>query len=133
MPTEINYLLSAVALYLLMIVFQAVAATVSGKATLGDLLGPRDKLPANGVSQLHARARRAQANFTEGMVMFIPLVMITVYSAQTTPMSALGAALFFYGRLAFAPLYWFGVPVLRTVAWAVSIVGILLLLVGLIT
>ena len=133
MHTEINYLLSAVALYLLMIVFQAVAATVSGKVTLGDLLGPRDKLPANGVSQLHARARRAQANFTEGMVMFIPLVMITVYSAQTTPMSALGAALFFYGRLAFAPLYWFGVPVLRTVAWAVSIVGILLLLVGLIT
>ncbi len=133
MPTEINYLLSAVALYLLMIVFQAVAATVSGKVTLGDLLGPRDKLPASGVSQLHARARRAQANFTEGMVMFIPLVMITVYSAQTTPMSALGATLFFYGRLAFAPLYWFGVPVLRTVAWAVSIVGILLLLVGLIT
>jgi uncharacterized MAPEG superfamily protein len=35
--------------------------------------------------------------------------------------------LFFYGRLAFAPLYWFGVPVLRTVAWAVSIVGIIMI------
>ncbi len=133
MSTEINYLLSAVALYLAMIVFQAVAATFSGKVTLGDLLGPRDKMPANGVSPLHARARRAQANFTEGMIMFIPLVMITVYSSQTTSMTALGAALFFYGRLAFAPLYWFGIPVLRTVAWAVSIVGILILLVELVT
>jgi len=133
MPTEINYLLSAVILYLAMIVFQALAAIGSGKVTLGDLLGPRDDMPTDGVATLHARARRAQANFTEGMIMFIPLIMITVYSTETTPMTALGAALFFYGRLAYAPLYWFGVPVLRTIAWAVSIVGILILLVELIT
>ena len=42
-------------------------------------------------------------------------------------MTAMGAALFFYGRLAFAPLYYFGVPWLRTLAWFVSIIGILMI------
>jgi len=38
------------------------------------------------------------------------------------------SALFFWGRVVFAPLYWFGVPWVRTLAWAVSIVGILMIL-----
>ncbi len=41
-------------------------------------------------------------------------------------MTALGAALFFWGRLAYAPLYWFGVPWLRSAAWFVGIIGIVL-------
>ena len=128
MRPELSYLLSAVGLYLVMIVVQAVAATVSGKASVGELVGARDTLPPQGLSTLHGRARRAQANFTEGMVMFVPLVFVAYATDQFTALTATGAALFFYGRLAFAPLYYFGTPWLRTIAWFVSVLGILLFL-----
>ena len=133
MATELQYLLSAVGLYLFMIVMQAVAAVFSRKASVAELVGPRDALPANGLTPFHGRARRAQANMTEGMVMFVPLVLMAAYLDAFSPTTALGAVLFFYGRLAFAPLYWFGVPWLRTFAWAVSILGIILILWELVT
>lgn len=133
MPTEIQYLLSAVGLYGFMIVMQAVAATVSRKASVSDLVGARDDLPATGLTPFHGRTKRAQANFTEGMVMFVPLVLTAAYLDAFSSLTALGAALFFYGRLAFAPFYYFGVPWLRTLAWFVSIIGILCIFVELIT
>lgn len=133
MPTEILYLLSAVGLYGVMILMQAVAATVSRKASVSDLVGARDDLPSAGLTPFHGRTKRAQANMTEGMILFTPLVLITVQMNAVSDLTALGAALFFYGRLAFAPLYYFGVPWLRTLAWFVSVVGILILFVELIT
>jgi uncharacterized MAPEG superfamily protein len=133
MPTELLYLISAVGLYLFMIVMQAVSATVSRKASVADLVGARDDMPAAGLTTFHGRTKRAQANFTESMVMFVPLCLIAVYSNDTSALTALGAALFFYGRLAFAPMYYFGVPWLRTLAWFVSIIGILLFFVELLS
>jgi uncharacterized MAPEG superfamily protein len=133
MPTEINYLISAVGLYLVMVLAQSVAGALSGKATVSELVGARDDFPAVGLTPFHGRTKRAQANFNESMIMFIPLCLIAVYSGQTSDLTALGAALFFYGRLAFAPLYYFGVPWLRTLAWFVSVIGILLFFVELLT
>lgn len=133
MPLEIAYLLSAVGLYGFMIAMQAVGAVFSRKTTMKELLGPRDALPANGLTPFHGRTKRAQANMTEGMILFVPTVLAGAYLDAFTATTALGAALFFYGRLAFAPLYWFGVPVLRTVAWAVSLIGILMVFWGVVT
>jgi uncharacterized MAPEG superfamily protein len=45
--------------------------------------------------------------------------------------TVLGAQLYFWARLAYVPLYAFGVAYVRTLAWAVSIVGIVMLLVAL--
>ena len=133
MPTELQYLLSAVGLYLFMIVMQAVAAVFSRKASIAELVGPRDALPAAGLTPFHGRAKRAQANMTESMVMFVPLVLTAAHLDAFSPTTALGAVLFFYGRLAFAPLYYFGIAWLRTVAWAISILGIVLILWELVT
>ena len=127
MPTEILYLLSAIGLYAVMILMQAGAATFSKKASVSDLVGARDNLPSDGVTPFHGRTKRAQSNMTEGMIMFTPLVLIAVQMNALSPMTAMGAALFFYGRLAFAPLYYFGVPWLRTLAWFVSIIGIIMI------
>lgn len=127
MPTELRYLVYAALLYMLMIIMQAVAATLSRKASVSDLVGARDAMPPAGLTPFHGRTKRAQANMTEGMVMFTPLVFAIIYLGISSPLSALGAALFFWGRVAFAPLYYFGVPWLRTLAWFVSIVGIILL------
>lgn len=133
MMTELSALLSCVLLYLLMIVMQALAATFSKKASIKELLGPRDDMPSHGLTPFHARTKRAQANMTEGMVMFVPLIFAVLYLEETSTMTAAGATMFFYGRLAFAPLYYVGVPVLRTLAWAVSILGIILIMLELMT
>ena len=127
MPTEILYLIASVGLYGVMILMQTAAATLSKKASVNELVGPRDDLPAQGLTPLHGRTKRAQANMTEAMIMFTPLVLIAVQMNALSAMTALVAALFFYARLAFAPLYYFGVPWLRTLAWLVSMVGILMI------
>ncbi len=42
-------------------------------------------------------------------------------------MTVLGAQLFFWGRLAHAAIYMAGIPWLRTAAWLVSVLGLLLI------
>ncbi len=128
MTIELKYLVWSVALFFVMILAQAVGAVFSKKASLGELVGARDDLPASGLSPLHGRTRRAQYNMIEAMCMFVPLVLVAAVTNSFSSLTALGAAVFFWGRVAFAPLYWFGVPWVRTLAWAVSIVGILMIL-----
>ena len=128
MPIELKYLVWSVALFFVMILAQAVAATFSGKASVTELVGPRDNLPGAGLTPLHGRAKRAQANMTEGMMMFVPLVLVAAVTNSFSDLTALGAALFFWGRVAFAPSYWFGIPWVRTLVWFVSIIGILMIL-----
>jgi uncharacterized MAPEG superfamily protein len=45
-------------------------------------------------------------------------------------MMTLGAELYLYARVAYVPIYAFGIPGLRTLVWTVSVVGIVLILVG---
>jgi len=128
MPIELKYLVWSVALFFVMILVQAVAATFSGKASLSQLVGPRDNLPGLGLTPFHGRTKRAQANFIESMCMFAPLVLVASVTNSFSELTALGAALFFWGRVVFTPMYWLGVPWLRTLAWFVSIAGILMIL-----
>jgi uncharacterized MAPEG superfamily protein len=46
-------------------------------------------------------------------------------------MTVLGAQLYFWARLVYVPVYAAGIPYLRTLIWAASIVGIVLLLTAL--
>jgi uncharacterized MAPEG superfamily protein len=43
-------------------------------------------------------------------------------------MTVLGAQLYFWARLAYVPVYAAGIPYLRTLLWAASIAGIVLVL-----
>jgi uncharacterized MAPEG superfamily protein len=42
----------------------------------------------------------------------------------------MGAQLYFWGRVAFLPLYAIGVPFLRTIAWTAASAGIAMVLLG---
>lgn len=128
MPIELKYLVWSVALFFVMILAQSIGAIFSKKASIGELVGARDNMPGGGLTPFHGRTRRAQYNMIESMCMFVPLVLVAATTNSFSSLTALGAALFFWGRVAFAPLYWFGVPWVRTLAWAVSIVGILMIL-----
>jgi uncharacterized MAPEG superfamily protein len=75
-----------------------------------------------------ARAARASHNFLETFPFFAAAVLAVLLSKANTPHTASGAALYFWARLAYLPIYIVGIPYLRTLVWAVSIVGLLQLL-----
>src|SRR6185295_680661 len=73
------------------------------------------------------RAQRAHRNMLENLVLFAALVLIATVAGKTNSTTLLGAQLFFWGRAAYAVIYLAGIPYLRTAAWLVSIVGLVLI------
>ena len=55
-------------------------------------------------------------------------VLIATSLNRHTTMTMLGAQLYFLARVAFVPVYALGIPVVRTLVWAVALVGIVLVL-----
>ena len=90
-------------------------------------IGSRD-LPPPSVSVVTARLQRVFDNFRESFVYFAVAVLVVTSLAKNSPGSALGAQLYFWSRLAYVPVYAAGIPVARTAAWAVSIAGLLMVL-----
>ncbi len=74
---------------------------------------------------------RVVDNHREGLVMFAPLALIAAAAGVHNSSTVLGAQLFFYSRAVHAILYIIGVPLVRPLAWAVGIVGTVMLLLAL--
>ncbi len=123
MPIELSYLVSAIIVYFLMIVVQATLANLENKP--GTMAGARDGLVDKGV--MLSRARRANANMVEALIMFVPLILVAYVTDNLNGMTQLGAGLFLAARIVYAPLYWFGVPWLRTLVWFAGLVGTVLI------
>ncbi len=84
--------------------------------------GARDKdMGDPGV--LAGRLLRAQANLYETLPLMIGAVLIAHVAGADAGQAALGAQLYFFSRLVYLPLYAFGVPYLRSVAWLVGLYG----------
>jgi uncharacterized MAPEG superfamily protein len=77
------------------------------------------------------RLRRAYHNLLETYPVFVALALALAVTGQTGGIGALGAHLWLWGRVAYVPLYALGVPLLRTLAWIVALVGLILMLVEL--
>jgi uncharacterized MAPEG superfamily protein len=73
-----------------------------------------------------ARADRASRNFLETFPFFAVAVLALVLQGRNTAHTAMGTELFFWARLVYLPVYMIGIPYLRTLVWAVSIVGLLI-------
>jgi uncharacterized MAPEG superfamily protein len=78
------------------------------------------------------RAFHARTNMLENLMVFAILVIVAALAGISTPMTVLGAQLFFYGRVAHAVCYLAGIPYARTLAWVVSVVGMGMILSALI-
>ena len=92
--------------------------------------GNRDGAPPE-YTGLAARMARAQANLYEALPLFIGAVLLAHVSGRDTTLTAWGAGLFFWARLAYIPAYAYGVAPLRTLCWAVAVVGLVLVLISL--
>jgi|GEM_PF-96556 len=82
--------------------------------------GEDDPTPPTG---LHGRIHRANLNMQENLPIFAVLVLVVNVAGKAGDLSAMGAWVFFGARLGHALVYMAGVPVLRTVLWSVSLVG----------
>ena len=63
----------------------------------------------------------------ENLVLFAALVLIAVTAGKANAMTAMGAMIFFWGRVAYAVIYIAGIAWLRTLAWFVSVIGMALI------
>jgi uncharacterized MAPEG superfamily protein len=74
------------------------------------------------------RVRRAHANMVENLAPFAVLVLVTHVTGKANGATALGAELFFAGRLAHLLVYAAGIPVVRTLAFGLALAGEILIL-----
>jgi uncharacterized MAPEG superfamily protein len=75
-----------------------------------------------------ARAVRAHNNLTENLGLFAILVLVAHVTGKANATTALGAELFFFGRVAHIALYTAGAVYLRTAAYFVGVAGEILIL-----
>ena len=123
--TEIQMLCWAVVLGLVQLVVATTLATRDQGLPYN--MSARD-LPAPPVSQLSARMLRAFGNFRETFVYFAVAVLVVTVLGKANTTSALGAQIYFWARLVYVPVYAAGIPVARTLIWAVSIAGLVMVL-----
>jgi uncharacterized MAPEG superfamily protein len=128
MSIDLKLLIWSVALALLQMIVAVIGAQM--QVGLPPLAGNRENLPA--MLGWAGRAQRAHRNMLESIVVFAILVLVANATGKANAMTALGAELFFWSRLAYALIYLIGIPWVRTAAWGVSLVGLLLIFVQLI-
>jgi uncharacterized MAPEG superfamily protein len=128
MTPDMKFLLWSVALAFIQMLVAVSGATL--QVGLPRLAGNREGLPE--LAGWAGRAQRAHRNMLENLALFIALVLIAEIARRTNATTLLGAELFFWGRLAHAVIYVAGLPWLRTLAWAVSVIGLILIFLQLI-
>lgn len=90
-------------------------------------VGARDEaLPPQ--DPIVGRLARAQANFFETFPIMAAAILIVTVADLEDRSTAIGALLWLGARIIYLPLYAAGTPIVRTIAFLVSIVGIALVL-----
>ena len=129
MTTELTMLALAAVLGLVQIVLSAQSkARSTGYRWAG---GPRDE-PRPPLTPIAGRLERALANFLETFPLFAAAVLVTHATGRHDWMTEWGAILYLAARVAYVPLYAFGVFLVRSLAWNVGTIGIILILLSLV-
>ena len=93
--------------------------------------GPRDE-PMPPITGIAGRFERALRNFLETFALFAAAVLIAHVVNVHNGFTLWGAWLYVLGRVVYLPLYALGVPYIRSLAWNVASLGILLVLAGIV-
>lgn len=120
------------ALTLILALVQIGAAAMARTAELGVKwnAGPRDAAsPPAG--KYAGRLMRAQANLFETLPLFAAAVIMAHIAGKDGTLTAVGAHLYFFGRLIYLPLYAFGVPYVRSLVWLVAAGGLVMVIAAL--
>ena len=118
-------LVAATGLLAFVLVFPGLVALIL-EAGLMAGLGNRESVPP--LPEWANRAQRAQRNMVDTLVPFLAIVIGAQMAGVSNENTQLGMSLFFFGRLGHAVTYVLGIPYLRTVAFVVSVSGMMQIL-----
>ncbi len=121
MTAELIMLFWAVVLTFLQVIATVILCNIQASPT--ELAGNRDTFAPEGIA---GRASRAHRNMLENLPLFAALVLIVHVAGLSSDTSVLGAQIFVIARLAFAIIYIIGIPWIRTAAFLISVVGLVM-------
>ncbi len=93
-------------------------------------LSNRDHLPE--ATALGGRAERAAQNTKENFILFTALALVAQV-AGLGEQASFGAAVFFWARVVYLPVYLIGITYVRSAVWGVGIFGLALMARALLT
>lgn len=119
MTTELWMLMAGVGILAAGIVSQGIAGLIA----FGPLrqAGTRDE--PREPDKLMGRTTRAVQNQIESLALFTPIVLIAHMLDANTATSAFGATIYAMSRAIYMPVYWLGVPFVRTLLFTGGLVG----------
>lgn len=116
MPPELTVLALAGLLQVLQFFLMAVPVNLQlGPRYTG---GPRDE--ARPVTGMAGRLSRAMDNHFEALILFTIAVVVVTLGARNSPFTATCAWTYLGSRILYVPAYASGIPLLRSVVWAVG-------------
>ncbi|MBC7370523.1 MAG: MAPEG family protein [Bdellovibrionaceae bacterium] len=125
MTTELYVLSFAAILGLIQLMIATQLST--GQRGVKWNLSPRDqKMPE--LTGVAGRMDRAYKNFMETFAIFVAAIAVVHLANRLGPISTLGAELYLAARVLYVPVYAAGIPVVRTLIWLVSLIGIAMVL-----
>jgi uncharacterized MAPEG superfamily protein len=127
MTPELTYLAYSVVLLIAHVLVQATFSDLS--KGIGWALGPRDEYREQ--NPLAERLQKALRNYLETYVAFVALALAVTVADAGNETTALGAAVWFWARVVYVPVYVSGVPLIRSVVFFVSLAGLGLILIQL--
>jgi uncharacterized MAPEG superfamily protein len=127
MSTDLLYLALSIGLGVAQIV--AASHTASRVRGYAWSASARDTVlsPLEGVA---GRLARAVTNYGETFPFFVAAVLLAHQTRRVGATVDVGAALYFWARVAYVILYALGVPIVRSLAWNTAILGIAMVLWG---
>ena len=127
MTTELTVLAWSVILLFVHLFAQALTTTAVVGLPYG--AGARDQGKDPGVTP--SRLKRALMNYNETYPVFIALALALAMTGNSGGIAATGAVTWNVPRAVYLPLYALGSPYIRTLVWFVSIIGLFMMLIRL--
>ena len=124
MTPELTYLIYAAILLIAHVLVQATLSDLS--KGIGWALGPQDE--ARDQNVVAGRVQRALRNYLETLPAFVIAALVLAVTERGTETSALGAAIWFWARIAYIPAYASGIPLVRSAAFFASLAGVAMML-----
>lgn len=125
MTIELRILLYAIVLGLVHILAAAMLATKQ-RGTKWNM-SARDGKQSE-LTGLAGRMDRASKNFLETFPLVAAAILMVHATQSSSSVTALGSQMYLGARILYIPLYALGIPVVRTLVWAISMVGFVMLL-----
>lgn len=122
---ELKMLLYSVILGIVQLLIATQAITAQ-RGMAWNISARDQKMPE--LTGLAGRLDRVFKNFKETFVFFAAAIVMVQITTMANPTSALGAQIYFWARLIYIPVYAAGIPILRSLIWLVSLIGLIMVL-----